>query len=79
MLIIDGSVGPTEIDLEMLANLEARKKNVVIVANKIDKVKKSQYEKTLKEIQGKVGDHIVIPYSAEKNIGVAELRERILE
>lgn len=79
VLIIDGSVGPTEIDLEMLSNLEARKKNVVIVANKIDKVKKSKYESTLQEIQDKVGDHIVVPYSAEKNIGVSELRDRILE
>lgn len=79
VLIIDGSVGPTEIDLEMLSNLEARKKNVVIVANKIDKVKKSKYESTLGEIQDKVGDHIVVPYSAEKNIGVSELRDRILE
>lgn len=79
ILIIDGAVGPTEADLEMLSDLEARRKNVLIVANKIDKVKKSQYEKTLRKIQDRVGDHIVIPYSAEKNIGVSELRDRILE
>ncbi|MDO8505066.1 MAG: ribosome biogenesis GTP-binding protein YihA/YsxC [bacterium] len=79
VLIIDGSIGPTENDLEMILGLEEKRKNVVIVANKIDKVKKSKYESTLREIQEKVGDHIVIPYSAEKNIGVTELRDRILE
>ncbi len=77
VLIIDASVGPKEIDLEMLKLLEKNKKNVVIVANKVDKIKPSLYKKQLTEIQEKIGLHLIIPYSAKKNIGRKELLREI--
>jgi len=79
VLIIDGFVGPTENDVEMLKALEERKKNVVIVANKVDKIKKSEYEAKFRKIRDAAGAHMVIPYSAEKKIGISDLTKEILK
>ena len=79
VLIIDASIGPTALDMDMLYQLEAAEKNVIIVANKIDKIKKSDYEKQIADIQFRVGDHILIPCSAEKKIGVGELAALLLK
>ena len=76
-MIIDAKVGPTQDDLDTLSGLEKHNKNVVIIANKIDKVKKSQYEEQFKKIQELIGDHKIIPYSAFKKIGVGELLNEI--
>lgn len=77
-LIIDANVGPTENDLEMLRRLRAKGKSVVIVANKIDKMKKSQHKKELQKIEDTIGDVKIIPYSAKKKIGIVELTNEIL-
>lgn len=77
VLIIDAFVGPTKDDMQMLFSLEEHEKNIVIVANKVDKIKKSGYADQLDKIQTMVGSHKVIPYSAEKKIGVVELIEEI--
>jgi GTP-binding protein len=79
VMIIDAKIGPTHDDLDMLEALEGRNKNIVIVANKIDKVKKADYKKQLQKIQETVGNHKVIPYSAEKGIGVDELTREIID
>ena len=79
VLIIDASINPTDKDLEMLHRLEDEGKNIIIVANKIDKVKNSELKKQLQKIQDKVGGHIVVPYSSEKGIGINELSKEILE
>jgi GTP-binding protein len=73
VLIIDANVGATKTDMEMLYSLEQSGKDVIVVANKIDKVKKSALQKQLKEIKDTIGDHKVIAYSAEKKLGIAEL------
>lgn len=77
VLIIDANIGATNSDLEILRALEERKKNIVIAANKIDKIKKSAYVKQLQIIQNAVGNHKVIPYSAKKGIGVNDLIKEI--
>ena len=79
LLIIDAEVGLTINDKEILRGLEERKKNILIVANKVDKIKNAVYLKKLQEIQTVVGDHKVIPYSAEKKIGVTELTEELFK
>ena len=79
VLIIDANVGATADDLRMLHSLQERKKNIVIVANKVDKVKKSGWSNQLRKIQGLVGDFKVIPYSAEKKIGVSDLISEVFE
>lgn len=78
VLIIDANVGATDTDLEMLHSLTEHKKDVVIVANKIDKIKKSEYKKQMQNIQNAVGEHKVLPFSAEKKIGVEELAKEVL-
>lgn len=78
ILIIDAYVGPTEDDLEMLYSLRGAKKNIIVVANKIDKVKKSQLKSQLEKIQATIGPITVIPYSAEEKIGIKELMSEIL-
>ncbi|MFA4967737.1 MAG: ribosome biogenesis GTP-binding protein YihA/YsxC [Candidatus Margulisiibacteriota bacterium] len=78
VLIIDANVGPTDSDLEMLGSLEEFNKNIVVVANKVDKIKKSKYQEQLQSIKDTIGDHKIIPYSAEKRIGVNDLTKEIL-
>ncbi len=51
LLIIDGEIGPTEDDMGVLKFLEERGRDIVIVANKVDKIKKSQYVNQLKKIR----------------------------
>lgn len=77
VLIIDFRIGPTKLDLEMLDLLEQHKKNIVIVANKVDKIKSSLYQKQINSIREKIGDYTFIPYSAEKKIGKEELWKEI--
>lgn len=73
VLIIDAKVGPTKDDIEMLNGLEAAEKDIIVVANKVDKIKKTEYESQLQKIKDIFNTHKVIPYSAEKKIGVGEL------
>ena len=77
VLIVDANVGPTDKDLAMLKGLEEKEKDIVVVANKIDKIKKSEYEKKLQRLGDLIGDHMIIPYSATKKIGVNDLSEEI--
>jgi GTP-binding protein len=77
VLIIDASIGATESDLDIIHTLEEHKKNIIIAANKIDKIKKSAYAKQLQSIQTAVGNHKVIPYAAKKGIGINDLIKEI--
>ena len=78
VLIIDANVGATNNDMEMLFSLKDQGKNVIVVANKIDKINKTALPKRLKELQAFIGKYTIIPYSAEKKIGVTELLKDIL-
>ncbi|KAF0133694.1 MAG: GTP-binding protein [Candidatus Saganbacteria bacterium] len=78
VLIIDANIGPTADDLEMLHTLEDFKKDIVIVANKIDKIKKSKYAGQLQEIKALAGEHKIIPYSSRDKIGISALTDEIL-
>ncbi len=77
VIIIDAKVGVTDYDLEVLRRLDEDGKNVVVVANKVDKIRKSSYVAQMAEIQKAVGTHKVIPYSATDKIGVGELINEI--
>lgn len=79
ILILDAKVGLTANDLEMLGELEERGKNVIIVLNKIDKLKKLAGEARVKEVKEAVGDHMVIPYSSKKRIGIGQLTDEMLK
>ena len=78
VLIMDANVGLMESDLNTLKYLYEKGKDIVIVANKIDKMKNSQHAKELKKIKDAAGGVKIIPYSAKKKIGVEELTREIL-
>jgi len=77
VLIIDANIGATESDLEILRALEEHGKNIIIIANKIDKIKKSAYAKQIQTIRDAVGKHKVVPYSSKKGIGISDLANEI--
>lgn len=79
VLIIDAKIGPTKDDMEMLYSLEEHEKNIIVVANKVDKISKPDYDTQLEKIRAQVGIHKVIPYSAEKKIGAGELADEMLK
>lgn len=78
VLIIDAKVGPTRDDQDMCTYLMETKKDIILVANKIDKLKKQEVQKSLANITAILGPHTLIPFSAEKKIGVGVLTEAIL-
>jgi GTP-binding protein len=78
VLIIDGNVGPTKFDLEMMDLLQENVYDVVVVANKMDKVKNSELSKKKKEIIEKLDTTNIIYFSAKTKQGREELLEKIL-
>lgn len=79
VLIVDANVGPTDNDEKMLYSLREQEKDVVVVANKVDKLKKSDHKKKIQDIQEWAGNCTVIPYSSEKKIGREQLLGEILK
>ncbi|MFH1671695.1 MAG: ribosome biogenesis GTP-binding protein YihA/YsxC [Candidatus Portnoybacteria bacterium] len=73
VLIIDARIGLSEFDTQMLGLLNKNSYPVVVVANKIDKLKKNQLNKQLEIIKEKVNQNKIIPYSAKTNKGREEL------
>lgn len=72
-LIIDAKVGPTKDDLEILTALEQHQKKVIIIANKIDKIRPSQYRNQMSKITDIIGSHYIIPYSSKDSRGKKEV------
>lgn len=77
VLLVDTNVGLTNDDFEMFRSLEVEGKDLIIVANKVDKVKPSELVQKLADIQNTVGGRAVIPFSSTKRIGVGELWDAI--
>jgi GTP-binding protein len=76
-LIIDAKVGLTVLDRDMIKILEAKKHQIVIVANKIDKLTKGAAEKQLSSIQKEAPYVPILPYSAKTKEGKDELTKKI--
>ena len=79
ILIIDANIGPTKDDMAVLESLGNNDHDIIIVANKVDKIKKSKYDEQIKKIKDIFSDYTVIPYSAVKRIGVSELVDVLLK
>ncbi len=77
VLIIDANVGMTDRDITMFEELEKYNKNFIIVLSKIDKMTQSEYHKKINEIKKTTGDHIVIPFSSKKRVGLDALVDEI--
>jgi GTP-binding protein len=77
VLVLDANVGPSKNDLEMLTLLREHQKGIVIVANKIDKIKPADYDIRLQAIIDLARGLPVIPYSSIKKIGIQDLRDQL--
>jgi len=77
VLIIDALVGPSEFDKEMLGLLNKSEHPIILVANKIDKLKKNKLISQLKILQKETGHNEIIPYSAKTKEGRNELLAKI--
>jgi GTP-binding protein len=78
VLLIDAEVGPTANDIETLKELERTGKDILVIANKVDKIKKSHYLTHMRKLQEKVQGHKLFPYSSQTKIGIEELRAELL-
>jgi len=78
VVLIDAVVGPTKDDLAMLQDLMDDKKRIVVVANKIDKIKSSKYQNRIRELKRELNGFIIVPYSSKTGAGVEELAEIVL-
>lgn len=82
VLIVDARHAPTNNDITMARWFLDSECPFVVVANKLDKVKKSQLEENLKTIREDLElpeSCRIIPFSAEKGTGREELVKCILE
>jgi GTP-binding protein len=77
LLLVDGEIGPTKSDLQMLDWLRAHELPHSVIATKHDKVKSSQRNKRKRELAERCmldpGD--VVWVSAAKDVGIAKLRD----
>lgn len=81
VLIVDSRHAPTNNDITMARWFIESKCPFVVVANKLDKLKKSEIEPNLSTIRADLElpeDCAVIPFSAEKGTGKEELLKHIL-
>jgi len=82
VLIVDARHKPTANDVVMANWFQQSGRPYVVVANKMDKLKKSEIEPNLKAIRETLNleeDTQMIPFSAEKGQGREELLSRILK
>lgn len=79
MLLIDGAVGPTELDLQTADWLQSIGCDYRIIATKADKVKSSKSKARRKELSGKLGvaKGAVTWVSASTGDGISELRAEL--
>ncbi len=81
ILIVDARHKPTANDVTMAAYFQSTGRPFAVVANKLDKLKKSELEPNLTLIRQTLSldeDTRLIPFSAEKGTGREELVRRIL-
>lgn len=76
-LIIDAKVGLTVLDKEMIEVLRKNNHQIVIIANKIDKLRQLQREKQLSAIKEEAEDIPVFKYSAKTKEGKEDVLEKI--
>lgn len=81
VMIVDARHAPTNNDITMANWFLESGCRFVVVANKLDKLKKSEIEPNLRTIRNDLGlpdECIVVPFSAEKGTGREELLKIIL-
>jgi GTP-binding protein len=77
VLIIDAKVGPTVDDINFYNFLNEHQKDIIIIANKFDKLKQNEVFVTIKKIEDIFEGKKIIKYSAREKIGIDELSENM--
>jgi GTP-binding protein len=78
VLIIDGNVGPKKFDIEMMELLRENGYTVIVLANKMDKVKASELVKKQRAILELMDTENIIYFSSKTKKGKEELLEAVL-
>ncbi len=76
VLIVDAFVGLTDFDKQMLATLQEHGVRFIVVANKIDKLKRNDISKQIALLTEQSGGEVVA-YSSKERVGRAELLDAI--
>ena len=81
VVLVDGEVGPTKLDVQLLEWLRHHQRPLAIVATKHDKVKASVRDKRKRELATGCGvaPNEVVWVSAHKGVGIDRLRSLALE
>jgi GTP-binding protein len=81
LVLVDGEIGPTKLDVQLLDWMRANELPLALVATKHDKVKSSQRDKRKRELaEGcEVDPSEVVWVSAAKGVNIDRLRGFILE
>ena len=79
MALVDGEIGPTKLDVQLLDWLQGNALPHTVVATKHDKVKSSAREKRKRELAAGCGlePADVVWTSASKNVGIDRLRDLV--
>jgi GTP-binding protein len=78
--IVDGEIGPTPDDRQMIDYLNDKDRRILVVATKIDRLIKAKRRPQLQKIAAdlEVPLEVVVPYSSTERIGVDEVWEALL-
>ncbi len=86
VLLVDIRIGPTKDDIQMFEWIKASGLDAIVVATKLDKIKRSQKDKQMKLVREGLGikagdsDHVkIIPYSSLSKDGRDDLLSIISE
>ena len=76
LVLVDGEIGPTKLDVQMLEWLRANLRPHTVIATKHDKVKASQRDKRKKELAAgcQLEPSDIVWVSAAKGVGIDRLR-----
>lgn len=81
MLLLDGEIGPTALDLQMIHWLNANEIPAVLVATKLDKVRPSRLAGRKQQVAKACGvaERDVLWASAAKGTGIDQLRDVVVD
>lgn len=76
LVVVDGEIGPTKLDVQLLEWLEAHELPNTVVATKHDKVKSSQRERRKRDLAAGCGraPGAIVWVSSVKGVGIDQLR-----
>jgi GTP-binding protein len=77
VLIIDANVGPNKFDMEMMDLLNEQRYEVIVVANKFDKIKSSELVKKQRAIMEKLDSENILYFSSKTGKGKDELLSKL--